>query len=1708
MRKTSVESVLAQIAKLGVALAAVAACGCSPAVDDVSESTATSEAALSACRQTTLVATKKYTAPASTTDATASVTGGMALKIPASLAVTAGTTGTGTATFTFRRSGSTTDRVCTYKAATTKTYGFQSCADGTLSGAIVTGTKLTIHIVNGNSSDPAGKTEVTFAWVEASNCVADAGTDATADAAKDGDAAIEAANDAVVDAPKDAADTALDAGTDAPADAAKDSPSDAKDSGSCTPANCDDGNPCTVDTCSGGSCTHANASDLTLCSGTNKCNQSYMCKAGVCTGSSPVVCTASDQCHSAGACDTTSGLCSNPSKTDGTNCNDGNACTQLDTCQSGTCAGTKPVVCTAGDQCHDVGACNANTGACSNPAKADGASCSDGNACTTVDTCQAGACAGASPVACLASDACHSAGTCNTSSGACSNPALAVGTACADNSNECLGASTCNASSVCVQAAAPVVDDGNACTLDSCDPGSGVAHVTVPGCGPTTDRWAPIVGRPGPRDGAGAAFDPVSNALVLFGGENAGVSLSDTWTFDRVSGRWSVAYAGGPGARAAAAVAFDSVRKRVVVFGGLSRAANGDAFLSDTWEYDPALKTWAQQASASPPAARAYATALFDSARKRVVVFGGRGTSGAADNGDLWEWDGTQWARRAAIGTPLARSASASVYDSARNRYILFGGESVLGPSLGVALDDTWELDPATATWSGVTPSQKPPARLGHAMYFDAARAKVVAFGGTSPAHLQLGDTWEYDGAAQTWNDRAPASSPSARAGHALVYDTTTAHALLVGGVAYSSTGQHTPNLDDTWELDGASGVWTARTADGAPARYRGGVVYDSARNTLVVRGDEARPAMWELAAGRWIAKDMLAGMSGDYGAAFAKGTIDGEERRELARAAMVFDSTRKRTLYFAAGVPAGVGSTAQPPSLWEWDGARWTSRACSGGPRDLEHSSITFDGARGRVVVAGGTSGDTGSLFATWEVDPVTCVWTVRTSVTTPSPRSDALTAWDSARNVVVMFGGSNLQETWEWDGAAGTWTQRAVGTAPDARVEATMAFDPGRQRVVLFGGHVGQMPGGTYLADTWEYDGTTWTSKATSGPSARMSASLAFDAERGKVVLFGGVGADGAPLADLWDWDGTAWKQRILGAAPFARSGASGGWIPQRGLAVIFGGVRGDGERAYLQDTWIWKNGEWTTPSTTRTDDAPSQLYTNSELTPPPRAGHAFAVGGGAVSGQPNIGLLFGGEGDTGLLADTWTWDDHLYVWTLQAASNTPPPRSGHAMVALPGSAFLLYGGTGSNKTLLGDTFVWKWGNGWSGQAQFGATPSPRTMIAMATDPVRRKVVLFGGHGTTNALQDTWEYDIDGTNGWSLRVPSFSPPARFGHSMYYDTARDTVVMVGGTADDPASTFGDAWEWDGAAGTWTILPSTASFEPRAGAVAFFDSVRGQSVVFGGLAYRQAGAAVVTYGDTWAFTRANEKHRSGVACTDAAGCASGFCVDGYCCGSACGSQCGACDVAGSLGVCTAVNGAPHGSRTACGGAGTGVCAANCDGTDPATCHAPAVGTTCSAASCVGSTSTPSATCDAQHNCVGGAPVSCAPYTCWSNACLSSCSWDGACSSGGFCDTATSTCGAYAQIASFGVTPFSGPVGTQFTMTLSTIAGTNVTYEFISQLFDLVGSPPAITCSSGPATTCSFTPTVAGNYDLTGGVRAAGSTRGYDDVRGIRITVTP
>lgn len=161
----------------------------------------------------------------------------------------------------------------------------------------------------------------------------------------------------------------------------------------------------------------------------------------------------------------------------------------------------------------------------------------------------------------------------------------------------------------------------------------------------------------------------------------------------------------------------------------------------------------------------------------------------------------------------------------------------------------------------------------------------------------------------------------------------------------------------------------------------------------------------------------------------------------------------------------------------------------------------MAYDAARGWTVHFGGTPD-------TWEYDDG--IW-VRHAVAGPSARTGHGLTYDAARGRVVLFGGgARLADTWEYDGA--DWTQRATATSPPGRSGTALVYDPARRRVVLFGG--------TGLADTWNYDGTNWAQASPAlSPPARFGYAIAYDQARGRVVLFGGS-LGGSYLADTWEY------------------------------------------------------------------------------------------------------------------------------------------------------------------------------------------------------------------------------------------------------------------------------------------------------------------------------------------------------------------------------------------------------------------------------------------------------------------------------------------------------------------------------------------------------------------------------------------------------------
>ena len=300
---------------------------------------------------------------------------------------------------------------------------------------------------------------------------------------------------------------------------------------------------------------------------------------------------------------------------------------------------------------------------------------------------------------------------------------------------------------------------------------------------PNWVKYSPVT-KPGGRFNHAIAYDSSRGRTVVFGDSCGFYSDNYTWEWDGVN--WTKhTPTVSPPPREYAAMTYDSTRNVVVLFGGMS--CDNSSYLNDTWEWDGS--NWQQRFPSVTPPSRIAHGMTYDNARNVIVLFGG----GANDSrlGDTWEYNGTIWIKRTPINSPPARVFSALVYDSIRNRTVLFGGQHV---SDGInCLNDTWEWD--GSNWTEHNPSVSPPSRCWHteALAYDSVRGYTVLFGGDhyNGANSHFNDTWVWNGS--NWVQQFPATTPSVRDAHALVYDSIRNRIVMFGGCC------GTPSLE-TWE--------------------------------------------------------------------------------------------------------------------------------------------------------------------------------------------------------------------------------------------------------------------------------------------------------------------------------------------------------------------------------------------------------------------------------------------------------------------------------------------------------------------------------------------------------------------------------------------------------------------------------------------------------------------------------------------------------------------------------------------------------------------------------------------------------------------------------------------------------------------------------------------------------------------------------------------
>ena len=162
-------------------------------------------------------------------------------------------------------------------------------------------------------------------------------------------------------------------------------------------ADCDDGNPCTLDRCLSGSCSNTlveegtpcpddgNPCTADICNGTGECTHPDEPRGTPCGDGSDTACTDPDTCNGAGVCEANDEPFGTPCPDDGNECtadicNDSGQCAHPFSPAGTPCGDPSDTACTDPDTCNGAGGCERNDAPV-------GTSCPDGLFCNGEESC-------------------------------------------------------------------------------------------------------------------------------------------------------------------------------------------------------------------------------------------------------------------------------------------------------------------------------------------------------------------------------------------------------------------------------------------------------------------------------------------------------------------------------------------------------------------------------------------------------------------------------------------------------------------------------------------------------------------------------------------------------------------------------------------------------------------------------------------------------------------------------------------------------------------------------------------------------------------------------------------------------------------------------------------------------------------------------------------------------------------------------------------------------------------------------------------------------------------------------------------------------------------------------------------------------------------------------------------------------------------------
>jgi hypothetical protein len=530
-------------------------------------------------------------------------------------------------------------------------------------------------------------------------------------------------------------------------------------------------------------------------------------------------------------------------------------------------------------------------------------------------------------------------------------------------------------------------------------------------------------------------------------------------------------------------------------------------------------------------------------------------------------------------------------------------------------------------------------------------------------------------------------------------------------------------------------------------------------------------------------------------------------------------------------GSPAVFARPLDGPGPWE-------RLETAGGPGPRVYASVVLDSLNNRIVLFGGRpAADLGQdQNDLWELplDPPYAWQTLTATGTPPAPTARAPAMLDAqGRRMLVTGGSSSSSDVWalSLDGPP-VWSRLAAPTPIPLGWASTAVLDPIRRRVILFGGGSGCCGASNRL---WAFSldpPLGWTLLFPPGalPPRRTDHTAVYDPLHDAMIVFGGIDSTSNLLSDAWSLDlgSLSWSLLPLAGSPAARSQHAAVVDASRGRMLVYGGAV---RPLYAPYASVWAEldavGLDAGSSWTVVDDA--------ALPPPVWHGHQSVY-----DPVRDRMLAFGGFGRTSplfaqlSLSPPFRWSDMP-----NAGGSAPPSRGESGVVYDPArDRVIVFGGQDAswpNLKLFNDLWEYRLGPGlWTGMLVLGVRPASRHGAVMIYDPIRDRLVLFGGRDSTDTRNDVWVLPL--APGpyvqWTQIAPVGAPPSPRTLAIgAYDPIRDRLVVIGGQTST-GYPFDDSWALN-LSGTpqWTLLQPTG-VPPNLGYTSgVFDPIRDRIVV-------------------------------------------------------------------------------------------------------------------------------------------------------------------------------------------------------------------------------------------------------------------------------------